>query len=106
MTATYWRIGRRIVESEQRGSVRAGYGEQLLNHLSADLNAKFGRGFSRQNLQSMRAFYLAYPPDQICQTPSGKSSAGPIRQMASGKSGAGNLQSLSGVFPLPWSHYV
>lgn len=27
MTATYWRIGQRIFEQEQRGSERAGYGE-------------------------------------------------------------------------------
>jgi hypothetical protein len=30
MTATYWEIGRRIVESEQEGKRRAGYGEGLL----------------------------------------------------------------------------
>ncbi|KAA0244318.1 MAG: DUF1016 family protein [Candidatus Brocadia sp. AMX2] len=33
---------------------------------------RFGRGFSRQNLQQMRQFYRVYPPDKICQTVSGK----------------------------------
>ena len=30
MTASYWEIGRRIVEAEQKGMRRAGYGEQLI----------------------------------------------------------------------------
>jgi hypothetical protein len=34
MTATYWEIGRRIVNSEQRGGARAEYyGEQLVEQL-------------------------------------------------------------------------
>ena len=69
MTASYWEIGRRIVEAEQGGSARAGYGEQLIQLLAVDLTAQFGRGFSRQNLQQMRQFYSLWP---ICQTPSGK----------------------------------
>lgn len=47
MTASYWEIGSRIVEAEQRGKQRAGYGEQLIERLSADLTAQFRRGFSR-----------------------------------------------------------
>ncbi len=81
ITATYLLISRRIVEQEQRGQARAGYGEALLDRLSADLTTRFGRGFSRQNLQQMRQFYLLYPPDRIRQTVSGKSSGTtPIRQ--------------------------
>jgi hypothetical protein len=45
MTATYWEIGQRIVEFEQGGQDRAAYGEALLARLSADLSARFGRGF-------------------------------------------------------------
>ena len=44
MTASYWEIGRRIVEAEQKGKRRAGYGEQLIERLSADLTQQFGRG--------------------------------------------------------------
>ena len=40
MTATYWFVGRRIVELEQRGQVRAAYGEALLERLSNDLTAR------------------------------------------------------------------
>jgi hypothetical protein len=37
MTATYWEIGRRVVEFEQGGTERAAYGEALIDRLSADL---------------------------------------------------------------------
>ena len=56
----YWEIGREIVEFEQKGKARALYGEKLLKKLSADLSAKFGRGFSERNLEQMRKFYLTY----------------------------------------------
>lgn len=45
MTATCWEIGRRIVLLEQGGEQRAGYGEQLIEQLAADLTRQFGRGF-------------------------------------------------------------
>lgn len=60
MTASYWEIGRRIVEQEQGGEQRAGYGEELIERLSADLTSHFGRGFSQTNLKTMRLFYLAF----------------------------------------------
>ncbi len=72
MTATYWEIGRRIVEHEQYGKKRAGYGEALLERLSADLTARFGCGFSRQNLHKYRQFFLSYSAENIRPTPSGK----------------------------------
>src|SRR5205814_10192879 len=65
MTATYWEVGRRIVQFEQGGKQRAEYGEELLKQLSADLTARFGRGFGVDNLQRFRAFYLAYAPWRI-----------------------------------------
>lgn len=66
---TYWQIGRIIVEYEQRNELRAEYGKQTLKELSKVLTAEFGKGFSRSNLQNMRAFYLAY---QKCQSVTGK----------------------------------
>ncbi len=104
MTATYWAVGRRIVEREQHGRKRAVYGEELIERLSHDLVARFGRGFGRSNLFQMRAFYQAYR--DILQIPSGQS-PGPKVQTASGKSV--RALSTAGVaphFPLPWSHYV
>ena len=69
LLSTYWNIGKIIVEYEQENKERADYGKQTLKQLSKDLTEEFGKGFSRSNLQNMRAFYLAYP---ICQTLSGK----------------------------------
>jgi predicted nuclease of restriction endonuclease-like (RecB) superfamily len=61
MVETYWRLGRRIVEEEQHGSNRAGYGERLLENLSRYLGEHFGKGFSVANLKNFRQFYLAFP---------------------------------------------
>jgi predicted nuclease of restriction endonuclease-like (RecB) superfamily len=118
MTATYWSIGRHIVEFELSGKKRAEYGEELLERLSADLTSRFGRGFSRPNLQQMRQLYQAFPLQQICQTLSDKSSIAGKVQTASGKSPAQRreksqtlsdklaLGDLAACFPLPWSAYV
>jgi hypothetical protein len=54
MTASYWEIGRRIVESEQSGDRRAEYGEELIKQLAVDLTRQFGRGFGPVNLSQMR----------------------------------------------------
>ena len=113
MTAAYWLIGHRIVEFEQSGERRAEYGTALIERLAADLTRQFGRGFSRQNIQQMRLFYLSYPPDQIRQTVSGKSvdeGIKQIRQTVSGKSESDYTEvwmtELLAAFPLPWSAYV
>ena len=68
MTATYWEIGRRIVEFEQGGKKRAGYGEELLKRLAVDLTARFGKGFSAPSLHKFKQFYLVYPPARILST--------------------------------------
>ena len=78
MTASYWEIGRRIVEFEQGGEGRAAYGDALIQRLGTDLAQRFGRGFGRRNLAQMRAFYLAWPIDQILQTLSAKSPSIPV----------------------------
>lgn len=92
MTATYWEIGRRIVELEQRGEARAEYGKQIIDRLAKDLSDRFGRGFQKSNLFQMRAFYLTYPE---------KGQALMIQSTS-----PEIFQTVSGKFPLPWSHYV
>lgn len=62
---TYWKIGRHIVEFEQRGNARAKYGTALLSNLAKLLRARVGRGYSHPNLNNMRKFYLMYPNFQI-----------------------------------------
>ena len=119
MTATYWEVGRRIVEFEQGGEKRAGYGDELLKRLAEDLTNRAGRGFSRQNLQNMRLFYLAAPQERICQTLSGKLVEPTNCQTPSSISAVAvpqlpekaarpplALGDLARAFLLPWSHYV
>ena len=72
MTAAYWFVGRRIVELEQRGKVRAQYGASILERLSSDLTIRYGKGFGVDNLQRFRAFYLAYSAERIYATVSSK----------------------------------
>lgn len=65
--ATYWKIGRHIVEFEQQGNHRAKYGTGLLTNLAKILRARVGRGYSHPNLNNMRKFYLMYPNFQISE---------------------------------------
>lgn len=103
LTATYWEIGRRIVEFEQGGQKRAGYGESLLQRLSADLIHRFGRGFSVDHLELMRKFYLSWPPPHISESP--------VRKSKVGEKSESMIRKLPGpehpgTFPLSWTHYV
>ena len=60
MVYTYYEIGRIIVDDEQQGEERAQYGKAVLKELSIRLTNKFGKGFSVDNLENMRRFYLIY----------------------------------------------
>lgn len=57
----YWNIGKRIVEAEQDGEIRAPYGTGLIAGLSKDLTEKVGEGFSVRNLARMRKLYIENP---------------------------------------------
>ena len=63
-----WLVGREIVEEEQQGKRRASYGKKEIEKLSKKLQAKFGEGYSVQNLSYMRQFYLTYP-DLLATSP-------------------------------------
>src|SRR5260370_13659148 len=117
MGGTYWEMGRRMVEFEERGKKRAEYGEALLERLAADLTVRFGRGFGRANLAQMRKFFLTWPQSNIVQTVSGQfeeSQSGsplfPVVQTLSGESQEAQplmaRRWFTRRFPLPWSHYV
>ncbi len=60
LVATYWLVGRRVVEYEQKGKERAEYGEALLKRLSGDLTKQFGKGWGEPHLRAIRQFYLIY----------------------------------------------
>jgi len=92
VTVTYWEIGRRIVEYEEKGEARAEYGAKLLKRLAADLTARFGRGFGYSNLNLFRQFYLIYQERKpILQSV--------IGELASATQGPP-------VFRLSWTHYI
>ena len=59
--ATFWKVGRRIVEEEQRGKARAEYGKQLIPMLAKELTIEYGSGYGKRNLAYYRQFYLTFP---------------------------------------------
>jgi predicted nuclease of restriction endonuclease-like (RecB) superfamily len=61
MVATYWNIGKIIVEEEQKGKTKAAYGDYLIKSLSARLTKEYGQGFDESNLRYIRMFYFAFP---------------------------------------------
>jgi predicted nuclease of restriction endonuclease-like (RecB) superfamily len=113
MVIAYWLIGREVVQQIQGGDERAEYGKQIIEQLSAELNNKYGRGFSTTNLRYFRTFHTTYS-DRIPE----------IRHIGGGEFKAtGNRQTQSGVLAamemavkqigikrgfspnLGWSHY-
>lgn len=55
-----YQIGMYIVEEEQSGEKRAGYGKQILINLSEKLTEKYGDGWSVEQLTLIRKFYMTY----------------------------------------------
>jgi len=84
-----WLIGRRIVEQEQQGNARAGYGKRIIELASQSLTEEFGQGFSETQIRNFRKFYLTFSDLQIQQTLPAESST------------KGILMPIQ----LSWSHY-
>jgi len=99
-----WLIGKRIVEQEQQGEQRAGYGKHIIEIASRTLTEEFGTGFSETQVRNFRKFYLTFKELQIQQTMPAefKSRLSVIQQTTS-------AESLGEGYPLPvqlsWSHY-
>lgn len=106
MTASYWEIGRRIVEFEQGGQERAEYGQALIKRLSADLSARFGRGFGVDSLESMRLFYKTYPPEKISESLIRKLTTNHRPPNSESAIRNFDLNQLAQIFPLSWTHYI
>lgn len=111
MVHTYFHIGRLIVEHEQKGAKRAEYAKETLKSLSQKLTSEFGRGYSVDNLQRMRTFYLIYEKYATPSRISGKTQT--LYGQSYGQPGdkalekSETLSRISPViFPLSWSHYV
>ncbi|MGE5340906.1 MAG: PDDEXK nuclease domain-containing protein [Candidatus Omnitrophota bacterium] len=116
MVHTYFEIGRMIVEDEQQGKERAEYGKQILKELSKKLAAEFGKGFSEDNLERMKKFYLLYS-NRISATSLRKlknpeDPANIISHKSSAESQSLKIQGVSTnsailpEFVLSWSHYL
>jgi predicted nuclease of restriction endonuclease-like (RecB) superfamily len=65
MIATYYEVGRMIVEREQQGKQRAQYGRKLLLELANYLVNNIDKRYSADNLKLMRRFYAVYSNAQI-----------------------------------------
>lgn len=99
MVHSYFEIGRTIVEEEQNGKWRATYGKKTLQGLSLKLTAQFGRGFSVDNLQNMRQFFLCYSKyETVFRIFQNDDNQIDKSEMAS--------QTNLNVFQLSWSHYL
>lgn len=103
MVRAYWLIGREIVQVEQGGKRRAGYGDQLLERLAQRLRERGMVDLSVPSLRRTRQFYLTYPAGScVVEGP------GPIRAPVVRESGAKVSADAVPSFPsqLAWRHYV
>lgn len=104
MVYTNYEIGRYIVEDEQGGKIRAEYGKGVLNAVSARLTARLGKGWSVENLTSMRKFYVLYSKTVT----SGYEIQGAIIQTTGleAQDENRNHRLRNHQFILPWTHYL
>ena len=98
---TYFNIGKLIIEELQEGEKRADYGKSLLKQVSLDLTAQFKRGFSVQNLERMRNFYVIYSKssNQLRNSDIFEKSSNNLRISVDDKK-------TINLLPLSWSHYM
>jgi hypothetical protein len=101
MVQAYWLIGREIVEIEQQGKKRAGYGDRIIQGLAAKLTAEFGSGYSIRSLRRIRQFYLTYRSGSAVPT----ALSGPEKRPTAL---AESPRVAEWVFPasLSWAHYL
>lgn len=85
MTLTYFLIGKKIVEEEQNGELRAEYGKELIKNLATKLTKEFGKGFTVRNLELIRKFYMTYSEDEKTKSV---------------------ISFSENPFKLSWTHYV
>ena len=104
MVYTNYEIGRYIVEDEQGGKIRAEYGKGVLNAVSARLTARLGKGWSVENLTSMRKFYVLYSKTVT----SGYEIQGTEIQTTGleAQDENRNQRLRNHQFILPWTHYL
>ena len=102
--AQNWLIGRRIVEQEQQGKIRAEYGKHVVELASQVLTKEFGQGFSETQIRNFRKFYLTFRELQIQQTVPAefRSRLASIQQTMPAES---SDNGIAMPVQLSWSHY-
>ena len=118
---TKFQIGKYIVEYEQQGEKRAGYGKRILIGLSEQLTERFGEGWAVEKLRLIRQFYLVYSENPIhcvgnSENPTHRIGNAELEQLPYQKNADGSLQVRNlpasidtrtmPKFILSWSHYV
>lgn len=66
--ATFWNVGKRIVEELQHGDARAEYGTRLIKNLADTIVPLYGNTYSKRNLDYYKKFYLTFPNFEIVNT--------------------------------------
>ena len=103
---TYYEIGRYIIDDEQGGKIRAEYGKGVLKRVSERLTERLGKGWSVENLTSMRKFYVLYSERLEIVTsgyeiPQTSSADNEVSASIENR----NQWSRNQRFTLQWSHY-
>ena len=112
MVHAYWLVGREIVEVEQRGQARAGYGDELVRALARRLSDQFGRGFSYPSVKRMKQFYLTFPRGSALAAPADEKGSTPLSLFEPVQKGSTPLSLSDADSPAPfpsalsWSHYL
>ncbi|MFD2918646.1 YhcG family protein [Terrimonas rubra] len=108
LVETYFHVGRMIVEHEQQGHKKATYAAGTLKSLSTRLTKALGKGFSVDNLENMRQFYISYQQQYETYLHKQTKSETASRKLQAGKTRNVKSETLSrkSPFVLTWSHYL
>ncbi len=112
MVRAYWLVGREIVEVQQRGQARAGYGDELVRAVARRLSDQFGRGFSYPSVKRMKQFYLTFPRGSALVAPADEKGSTPLSLFEPSQKGSTPLSLFGADSPAPfppalsWSHYL
>jgi hypothetical protein len=95
MVQAYWLIGREIVEVDQKGKARAGYGDRLVRQLAVRLSERYGKGFSYPSIKRMKQFYLTFPQGSTIPPDAGRPDTGSaLLSQSSAEKGSATLSLL------------
>lgn len=106
MVYTYYGIGKYIVEDEQQGENRAGYGKASIKRLSARLTERYGSGWSVENLTLARKFFVVYSQENRKHRLRFSNKPVSSTELKQISVKANNSATPLRNFTLSWSHYL